>query len=124
MVLVNFSYLTVCFLKFLQSEIINFRGQRFLHYLVTQLETLKFAVDWNKIGGEAGGKKFKGRFTRDIYQARTGRVAPDSENASREDIRAFRLFKSHQQKIIMARNYLLEMYKTVRTYKTFFLGFN
>ena len=64
---------------------------------MTQLETLKFVVDWNKIGGEAGGKKFKGRFARDVYQARTGRVALDSENASREDIKAFRLFKSHQQ---------------------------
>ena len=59
MTLVNFSYLTVCLLKFLQSETINFRGQRFLHYLVTQLETLKFAADWNKIGRESGWEEIQ-----------------------------------------------------------------
>ena len=72
------------------------------------------------MAGKVGGKKFKGRFARDVYQACTVQVAPDSENASREDIKVFRLFKSRQQKIIMPRNYLLEMYKKVHTYETSF----
>ena len=81
--------------------------------LVNQIESIRFALDWIEIGQHVGGKSFKKKFA-DTVQ--TGRPAPTSKNASKQECREYKLFKSKHQRTIRSRNYLLDLYTKVRSY--------
>ena len=51
-------------------------GRSLLSLVLRQMEVIKFASDWKKIGQQRGGKKYKGAFARSVYEARTGLPPP------------------------------------------------
>src|SRR5882762_11681680 len=93
-------------------------GNSFVHLLFAQLNAVKFACNWKLKGQQPGGKVYKTNFSRSIYQARTGH-APPNRNDSRDAKAHFRAFQTCQKKIIMSRNYLLDLYDKVHIYVHF-----
>jgi len=84
--------------------------------LLKQWECINFAKDWKRKGQLAGGKLFKTRFTRLIYEAHTGRRAPVDNESTKEEKQLFKQFRTAHEHIITTRNYLLEMYELVRVF--------
>jgi hypothetical protein len=104
--------LTVRLGQLLVSTHLSFCGQSFLHLLLKQTEAIKFASDWKQRGHEPGGKAYKTTFARSIYLVRTGRQPP-TDNASEQDLRDFKTFRTRQQKLVMARNHILKLFLQV-----------
>jgi hypothetical protein len=77
---------------------------------VKQIEAIRFAVDWLAKGRECGGKKFKGKFAQTVYEAQTGRLLPNSTQATIEDKKIFKAFRSQHQVIVTAWRLLLSLY--------------
>jgi hypothetical protein len=104
--------LTVRLGQLLVSTHLSLCGQSFLHLLLKQTEAIKFASDWKQKGREPGGKAYKTAFARSIYLARTGRQPP-TDNASDQDLRDFKTFRTRQQKLVTGRNHVLNLFLQV-----------
>lgn len=98
--------------QYLVSNACQISGDRIVRHLIVQIDSINFALDWELKGQQPGGKTFKTNFAKMTYETRTG-CQPPSKTASKQDRQQFKLFKSRQQTIICARNYLMELYKQV-----------
>lgn len=78
-----------------------------------QWESINFARDWKRKGQLPGGKSFKTHFTRSVYESRTGHHISQSNGGTTKEQRSFKSFRTEHERVITARNYLLEMYEQV-----------
>ena len=81
-----------------------------------QIEAIKFATNWKQRGSQPGGKIFKRNFLQRLFDHVTEHVSlhKDGNEAKRRAFKkVFNGFKAWHRKVIMARNYLCDLYEQV-----------
>ena len=82
-------------------------GGSIVQLIIHQIESIKFAIDWDCIGQQVYGKLYKAAFTKNLFQARFG-------NDKVSDGQTYLSFKTDFQKMTSARILLRELFFEVR----------
>ena len=85
----------------------------FLHHIIRQIESIKFAFDWKEQNRLAGAKKFKTKFIQSIFADRIRSALPLVFSTSEEEAN-FKKFKIRLNRMVTMRMYLFELYCEVR----------
>lgn len=84
----------------------------FLHRIVRQIESIKFAMDWKMQDRLAGVKRFKADFMQSAFAGQTGKSLP-LELETPTAMAEFDKFKVRQNHIVTSRTYLHDLYVEV-----------
>jgi hypothetical protein len=104
----------------LQSEA-NHSGATFIATLLYQIETIKFAVDWEKRGSGAGGKNWKSKWYKTAFQLTHANAFDNLTRLEKEekmsDMAAqYAKWVRDNEDAVTARNRLVTMYTKVSSF--------
>ncbi|KAH7921409.1 hypothetical protein BV22DRAFT_1132316 [Leucogyrophana mollusca] len=99
-----------------RSQMLSRREDRqindhFIDTLVRQIGAIKFGVDWNSRGDEAGGKAWKGQYYVNAFKKHPDFKALDPNDGPAYQ-KALKAFRRKHEKAVTSRNRLLEVYHT------------
>ena len=81
----------------------------FLHHIIRQIKSIKFAFDWKEQNRLAGAKKFKTKFIQSIFADQIRSALPLVFSTSKEEAN-FKKFKIQLNCMVTMCMYLFELY--------------
>jgi hypothetical protein len=99
----------------------NHSGATFIATLLYQIETIKFAVDWEKWGSGAGGKNWKSKWYKTVFQLTHANAFDNLTRLEKEEKMSnmaaqYTKWVCDNEDAVTARNRLVTMYTKVSSF--------